>query len=203
MTFVMAWPLAATIDRMCVEGALWYWLKPMQLFLQICLSAAGSTWFSPSDTKLARMTFSWGEFWVGRICCFALASAMDLPAWMCCTPFTWCRATWELTESTSSSTSFRASWSVWKAVMCWCKWLALGQACYSGQTHHAAAVWILAGPGFAAEGSHQLIGPCSSLRIICQTNIISCNYTQPPWKKDGGWGGCGCGMNILEFSGQK
>lgn len=45
------WPLAATIDWKRVEGAQWYWLKPMQLFLQICLCAAGSAWFSPSDTK--------------------------------------------------------------------------------------------------------------------------------------------------------
>lgn len=64
MTFVMAWPLAATIDWKCVEGALWYWLKPSYI-LQICLSAAGSAWFSPSDTKLTRMTFTWGES-VGR-----------------------------------------------------------------------------------------------------------------------------------------
>jgi len=35
--------------------------------------------------------------------------------------------------------------------MCWGEWLALGQACYLGQTHNAAAVWILAGPGFTAE----------------------------------------------------
>ncbi len=91
------------------------------------------------------MTFSWGES-LGRqdlLLCPGLchgSTSLDIPytlSMMLC--------------GTSSGTSFRARRLVWKAIMCWCEWLALGQARYSGQTHHTAAVRILAGPGFAAE----------------------------------------------------
>ncbi len=91
------------------------------------------------------MTFSWGES-LGQQDLLLFpglchgSTSLDIPytlSMMLC--------------GTSSGTSFRARRLVWKAIMCWCEWLALGQARYSGQTHHTAAVRILAGPGFAAE----------------------------------------------------
>lgn len=114
-----------------VEGAQWSWLKPMQLFLQIRLCAAGSAWFSPNDTKLTQLTFSWRES-LGLLLCPGLchgSTSLDilytLHMMLC---------------GTSTGTSFRACWLVWEAVVCWCEWLALGQARYSGQTHHTAVV---------------------------------------------------------------
>lgn len=168
----------------------------------LCLSATGSMWFSPSDTKLTRMTFSLGES-LGSAGFFAL----PWPVLWIYQPGYAVHLAHDAMRHESLLKARRAAHPSGQVDQCEKPSCAGENGSpldrHATQVRHIAQLQsgFLQGLDLLLKGSHQLIGPCSCLRIICQTNTIGCHYTQPPWKRDGGWDGCE--MNILAFSGQK